>query len=169
MIVFPSAIIGLAGIALIVKPGYGEFDSMATLIGISAGIFAAFAMVTIRSISDTEPPERVVLYLAVLGTLVSAVPLVWAWRTPDLRTLGLLLASGVFATFGQIHLTQAYGWAPAARVGPFGYTTVIFSALLAWLIWGESLDRWSMLGIFVVIASCLLAGWKRREPQQIEE
>jgi drug/metabolite transporter (DMT)-like permease len=41
---------------------------------------------------------------------------------------------------------------------------VIFSAFLAWLIWGEGLDRWSMLGIAIVVATCVLAGWRRREP-----
>jgi drug/metabolite transporter (DMT)-like permease len=163
-IVFPCAVLGLVGIALIVKPGAGMFSGAGALFGVAAGVFAAFAMVTVRSISDTEPATRIVFYLAALGTVISAVPLTWAWETPDARTFAFLVLSGVLATVGQVNLTSAYAWAPAARVGPFSYTSVIFSAFLAWLIWGEGLDRWSMLGIAIVVATCVLAGWRRREP-----
>lgn len=167
-IVFPCAVLGLAGIALIVKPGVGTFSGFAALVGVASGIFAAFAMVTVRSISDTEPATRIVFYLASMGTLISAVPMAWAWETPDARTVVFMLLSGVFATIGQVNLTGAYAWAPAARVGPFSYTSVIFSAFLAWLIWDEGLDRWSMLGIAIVVATCVLAGWRRAEPQMEE-
>ncbi|WP_420465155.1 DMT family transporter [Panacagrimonas sp.] len=167
-IVFPSVLLGLAGIALIVKPGSGAFGGMAVIVGLAAGVLAGFAMVSIRRISDTEPPERIVFYLAAVGTLISLPPLYWAWQTPDARTLVLLVGTGAFATLGQLQLTRAYGCAPAARVGPFGYSAVMFSALLAWVLWGESLDRWALLGMLVVIASCILAGWRRREPQMEE-
>ena len=66
----------------------------------------------------------------------------------------------MLATVGQLNLTRAYAHAPAARVGPFSYTSVIFSALLAWLIWGEALDRWSLLGI--VIGWSILSAWRER-------
>lgn len=167
-IVYPCAVLGLAGIALIVKPGEDTFAGGAALVGVMSGISAAFAMVTVRSISDTEPAARIVFYLAALGTLVSAVPLLWAWQTPDPRTFVFLVLSGVFATLGQLDLTRAYTWAPAARVGPFSYTSVISSAFLAWLIWGEGIDRWSMLGIAIVVGTCVLAGWRRPEPQMEE-
>jgi drug/metabolite transporter (DMT)-like permease len=165
LIVFPAVLLGLAGIALIVKPGAAEIPWLAGLVGLASGVFAACAMVSIRRISDTEPALRIVFYFALLATLISAVPLLWAWATPTPLAWVQLLGAGVFATYGQINLTKAYAFAPAARVGPFTYTAVIFSALLAWLIWGETLDRWSALGCGLVILTCVLVGWRRREPQ----
>src|SRR5581483_11761771 len=141
LIVFPAAIIGIVGIGFIVRPSSG-FDLAAGLVGALAGVLAAGAMVGIRRISDTEPASRIVFYFALLATIIAAVPMTWAWRTPDLRESALLIATGLTATWGQLCLTRAYSLAPAARIGPFTYTSVVFSALLAWWLWGESLDRW---------------------------
>lgn len=167
-IVYPSVVLGFAGIALIVQPGAGVFSGFAVIVGVASGVMAGFAMVTIRRIADTEPPERIVFYLAAMGTAVSAVPLVWSWHTPDALTALYLLGAGVFATLGQLNLTRAYTWAPAARVGPFSYAAILFAAMLAWWLWDEALDRVSLLGMVAVILSCILAGWRRREPVQEE-
>lgn len=168
LIVFPAALVGLVGIGFIVKPGAEGLNLFASLIGISSGIFAACAMVSIRRISDTEPTPRIVFYFAALATMISAVPLLWAWQTPSAETFAILVGAGISATIGQLCLTQAYVCAPAARVGPFTYMAVIFSALLAWLIWDESLDRWFAIGSILVIATCIMVGWQRKEPQMEE-
>lgn len=164
-VVVPASLLGLLGIALIVKPGHAQIDWLAGLIGVASGVLAGCAMVSIRRISDTEPALRIVFYFALLSTAISAVPLLWAWQMPSLDAWLLLIGAGLFATVGQLNLTQAYSWAPAARVGPFTYTAVIFSALLAWLIWDEAMDSWSALGALLVIATCVLVSWRRPEPQ----
>ena len=163
-IVFPAALVGLVGIGFIVQPS-ASFDPTVGIVGALAGVFAACAMVSIRRISNTEPASRIVFYFAALSTAIAAIPMLWAWKTPNLREAALLVATGLFATWGQLCLTRAYALAPAARVGPFTYTAVVFSALLAWALWGESLDRWSALGIALVVATCVMVGWTRREPQ----
>lgn len=167
-IVFPAALLGLVGIAFIVRPGQHPVDWLAGLVGTASGLLAACAMVSIRRISDTEPAQRIVLYFVAMATAISAVPLLWAWQTPDPQTLLLLVGAGVTATVGQLNLTRAYAWAPAALVGPFTYTAVIFSALLAWLIWDEQLDRWSLLGMVLVVATCVMVGWRRRIPATLD-
>ncbi|MES0874195.1 DMT family transporter [Sinimarinibacterium thermocellulolyticum] len=156
LVVFPAALLGLVGIALITRPGLHPVDPFAAIVGAVSGLLAACAMVSIRRLTDTEPATRVVFYFALLGTAIAGVPLLWAWQTPSLPALGLLIAAGALATLGQIHLTRAYGCAPAALVGPFTYVTVLLAALIGWLVWGEKLDRWSLLGAALVIATCLL-------------
>jgi drug/metabolite transporter (DMT)-like permease len=159
-IVFAAAFVGLLGIGFIVRPT-ADFDTWAGAVG----VLAACAMVSIRRISDTEPASRIVFYFAALSTLISAIPMAWAWRLPTATEFVLLVATGLLATCGQLFLTRAYALAPAARVGPFTYTTVIFSGLLAWALWGETLDRWFVLGAALVVTTCVMVGWQRREPQ----
>ena len=157
-IVFPAVLTGLAGVALIVKPGGGgSFDPAAGLIGAISGVFAAGAMVNIRRIADTEPSGRIVFYFSLLSSAVSALPLWWTWRTPTRDALLALLACGVLATAGQLCLTRAYASARAALVGPFTYTSVIFAALLGWALWSETPDALSALGALLVILTCVLA------------
>lgn len=164
-VVYPAALTGLAGIALIVKPGAANINWIAGVIGACSGVLAACAMVSIRRISDTEPAPRIVFYFVAMATVISAVPMLWAWQAPDTITLLQLVGAGLTATIGQLCLTKAYALAPAARVGPFTYSAVIFSALIAWALWGERMDGWSALGSLLVVATCVMVGWKRQEPQ----
>ncbi|MDB5969007.1 MAG: Permease of the drug/metabolite transporter superfamily [Hydrocarboniphaga sp.] len=160
-----ASLLGLAGIALIVKPGAGGLASTAALVGWLSGLLAATAMVSIRRISDTEPTLRIVFYFAACSSALSLMPMLWFW-TPLPRAAWLpLLGAGLAATAGQLALTRAYSLAAAALVGPFTYTCVLFSALLAWIVWGESLDRLSIAGGLVVIGSCILVSLRRREPR----
>lgn len=162
--VFPAIAIGLLGIALIVQPGRAPVDPLAGMIGIASGLLAACAMVGIRRISDTEPAPRIVFYFALLSTLITALPLLWRWQTPSLEGGLLMVAAGLFATHAQLNLTRAYGCAPAALIGPFTYLSVVFAGALAWVIWDETMDPWSLLGVALVVLTCVLAGYAGRKP-----
>lgn len=161
----PAALLGLAGVAMIVKPSASGFFSPYAAIGAISGLLAAGAMVGIRRISDTEPTARVVFYFTAIGSLVSAIPLLWAWRTPSAEALGWLVTTGLSATLGQLALTRAYALAPASQVGPFSYTVVIFSGGLGWLFWNERPDAWAVAGGTLVVATCLLLSLRRPEPR----
>lgn len=151
--------VGLFGIALIAKPSAGTLN-FATLVGVASSITAAAAMVTIRRISHTEPAARIVFWFSALATLVSSVPLLWAWKTPAPHELALLVGTGVFATLGQLCLTRAYSLAPAARIGAFTYVAAVFGGLIGWALWNEAPDGASIAGMLLVVACCLLAGWR---------
>ncbi len=148
--------IGFVGVVLILRPGHDLFTPVA-LVGLASGIFAAFAMTTIRRMSSTEPTVRIVFYFALAGTLGSAIPLYWSWQSVDLSLVFPLTAIGVLATVGQLFLTKAYSLAPAARVGSITYTTVVFAALYGWIFWSEAPDWFTALGALLVFAGGMLA------------
>ena len=156
----PLALLGLAGVALIVKPG-AITVSLAAWVGASSGVFAACAMVSLRRISDTEPPARIVFYFALLGLAVSVIPMFSGVDWPTALQGLCLLATGLCATLGQLELTRAYASAPAAPVSALGYSGVVFAALLGWMFWRESLDGWSALGAVLIISTCLGAAWQK--------
>lgn len=160
----PAVLLGMTGIILMLKPDPSTLTGGAALVGLAAGMLAACAMVGIRRISDTEPAERIVFYFALLSTVISAVPLGWSWQTPAPLPLGLLILAGLCATVGQLHLTRAYGLVAASTIGPFTYLSVPFSAVIAWLIWDETLPNSAWLGALLVIATCILVSRKRPEP-----
>lgn len=148
--------IGFTGIALILKPAF-DGNGFPALVGVASGVFAALAMVGIRQLIRTEPASRIVFYFSLICTLVSAIPLLWTWRTPAPALWLLLLLMGVLASAAQLLLTRGYAHAPAAQVGPFIYSTVVFSALLGWLLWGDVFDTLSLLGAGLVCVGGVLA------------
>lgn len=153
---WPPLAVGFAGILLILRPGTGVFEPVA-LVALTAAVLAAVGQVGIRRLTLTEPATRIVFYFAALSTVVSALPLAGSWQAPSARAWGLLLAAGLLATVGQLLLTLAYASAPAGQVGPFLYTSVVFSGLLDWLFWGTTLDGLFLLGAALVVAAAILA------------
>jgi len=151
-----AVIVGFIGIAMVLKPGFGLFQA-AGLVGLASGLLAALAIVGIRRMTVTEPVVRVVFYFTVFGTLVSAIPLLWAWQNPAGRLLEMLCVMGVLAIMAQMCLTKGYSLAPAGQVGPFNYGNVVFAALLGWLIWGETLDGLTLVGAVLTCSAGIIA------------
>jgi len=146
---------GFGGIVLILKPDVGAFSPVA-VIGLASGIFAAVAMVGVRQLSRTEPTSRIVFYFTLTCAAGSAIPLLWSWRTPPAAVWFLLIAVGALASVAQLCLTRAYSHAPAAQVGPFTYSTVVFAAIVGWIAFNDVLDWSSAVGALLVIVGGVL-------------
>lgn len=151
-----TSAIGLVGVLLVAKPSEALFDALA-LVGLAASILAAFAFVSIREMSDTEPAFRIVFYFSLFSALISAVPLTWAWQPLDQHQLGLLLVIGLLATVSQIVMSKAYGLAPPGLIGPFAYLAIVFAGIVAWLRWGEMPDLTSLIGAALIFSASLLS------------
>jgi drug/metabolite transporter (DMT)-like permease len=67
------------------------------------------------------------------------------------------LAMGVTATACQLAMTRAYAHAPAAQVGPFIYSAVLFAAALDWLFWRKLPDAFTVVGGVLVAAAGILS------------
>ncbi|MEM7400938.1 MAG: DMT family transporter, partial [Pseudomonadota bacterium] len=128
-----AIMIGFLGVVLVLKPtGTIHIASIAGLLG---GALAALAKVTIRRMSPTEPTSRIVFYFGVISLLVSAMPMFWFWKNPDQSEWLLLVLLGAFGTVGQLFLTKAYALAPASKIAPFTYSSILFAAIIGWLFW----------------------------------
>lgn len=148
---------GFLGVGLILVPDFSTLAPVAT-IALLGGVLAAVAKVTVRRLSATEPAARTVFYFAAIGTVVSLLPLACLWQMPDERTLAWLVLLGIFATNGQLLLTRGMACAPAARLGPFTFFSVLFGAVLGWFFWQEVLGWLTLAGTLLVLASALLVG-----------
>jgi drug/metabolite transporter (DMT)-like permease len=152
--------LGFGGLLLILKPGASIFQPVA-LVGLLAAVFAAVAQVGVRRLTRTEPITRIVFYFSVIATGASALPACWSWRAPSPQLWGVLVALGLFATFAQLLMTRAYAHAPAARVGPFVYTSVVFAGVFDWWLWRKLPDPGFVLGAALV---CVAGAWTLRRP-----
>lgn len=98
-----------------------------------------------------------VFYFGVIATLVSAVPLLWGWQTPDSLQVWMWLALiGVAGTVGQMLMTYAYQIANPGQIGPYTYSAVIYAAVMGWLFWGEALLLTTVIGSVLIVVSGVL-------------
>lgn len=153
----PIVLIGLTGIAVMLRPGSPTGISLFALVGVTSGVLAAGAFVAIRRLSRTEPSLRIVFWFTSLSLVISATPLPWQWQTPSLGALLIMAAAGGLASLAQVALTRAYSLAPAAQVAPFNYLVVLFAGVLGIVFWQEHFDVMTVIGALLVIGSSLLA------------
>ena len=144
-----AGILGFVGVFLILKPD-GD-TNWASLVALLSSFMAAIAFVAVRKLSATEPTLRIISFFAICGLSISAIPLIWSWQTPSLTQFFLLGGVGLATTIGQFLLTRGYQNAPAASVGIFTYTSVIFGSFLGWLFWRELLDMNYLFGAVLII------------------
>ena len=147
--------VGFLGVLLVLRPDAGV--RWLSLVGLLGGLLAAMAKVTVRRLGRTEPALRTVFYFALFATLVSALPLLWTWRAPHGEQWLWIAVIGLAGTLGQVLLTRGYALAPAARVGPFTYFSVVFAGGYGYLFWGETLDLSFLGGAGLIAAAGVLA------------
>jgi drug/metabolite transporter (DMT)-like permease len=123
-----ALLLGSCGLLLILKPGLTILRP-AALVGLLAAILSAMAQVGVRGLTRTEPVIRIVYYFGLVSTGISLFPALSSWLTPGAAAWPALLGLGLTATVAQLFMTRADACAPAARVGPFIYTSVVLGAL----------------------------------------
>lgn len=155
------SLLGLMGVVLVAKPSDAVFSNL-SLIGLAASLLAATAFVSIREMSNTEPAYRMVFYFALFSSLISAVPLLWAWQPLSSDQLILLGAAGLLAALAQIVMSRAYSIAPPGLIGPVAYLAIVFAGVFSLVLWDEIPDLTSVLGAVLIFTASLLAVFWRK-------
>ena len=150
-----AAAIGLVGVILVAKPDAGMFNQM-SIIGLGASFLAALAFVTVRALTSTESPEKIVFYFCFIGTLISMIPMFWLWRPYSWTELGFLIGAGLLANISQIFMSNAYKLAPAGQIGPVNYIAIIFAGIWGFIFWRETPDHYSLIGFGLILGAIIL-------------
>lgn len=92
---------GLIGVFCLFHPS-SAIASIAGLLGLLSGVLAGLAQISIKKLSTTEPGLLIVMMYAIIGSIVSLVPMLFEYTAPDTRGWLLLLAIGCFGNLGQL-------------------------------------------------------------------
>ena len=157
-----ATVVGFVGVLIILRPGFAELTP-AMALPVVAAVFMATSILIVKSLSRTDDPNTVVLYMNLFLTPMSLIPALFVWRWPDWHTLLLLLLVGVLAALAHIALTRSYTKADASAVIPFDYARLPFVAAIAYLVLGQVPDTWTWVGAAVIAASSIYIA--RRESQ----
>ncbi len=150
-----AALIGLLGVLCVAKPDAGLWNQL-SFIGLSASFLAAMAFVTVRALTATEPPERIVFYFCSIGTLISMIPMFWHIRPYTWTELSFLIGASLLANVSQLVMSHAYRLAPAGQIGPVNYVAIIFAGLWGYLFWRETPDFYSLIGFALILLAIVV-------------
>ncbi len=161
-----ASVAGFMGILILVRPGSAIFHP-ATLLLVVAALCNAFYFLMTRKLAG-ENAYTTLVYSALVGTVGLSLALPWQLHAgaPTLHEAALFLLLGLFAGLGHWFVISAYLLAPASLLTPFAYLQIIWATLYGFAIFGQLPDRWSALGMAVIVANglwlALQAGWPFR-------
>jgi drug/metabolite transporter (DMT)-like permease len=157
-----AVLVGWSGVLLVAQPaqlleGSGSLAGPAVLIAVAGAFCTALAYVSVRSLARSEHPLVIVFYFPLVAVPLSLqlVLLNPVWPTPV--ELLWLLGVGVFTQLGQVFLTSSLVALPAARATAISYVQVAFAGLWGWLLFGETVDGWTIGGAVLVLTATLIS------------
>jgi len=155
--------LSLVGLGLLFHPSAG-IVSLPGLCGLASGALAGLALTTTKRLSDSDEPLSIVVWFALIASVVSALPLLWSFVLPQGTAWAWLLAVGLFGSLGQLGLTWAYKHAPVTRVAPLGYSGLLFAGLIGFAAWGEVPDLLGLAGMLLITAAGITVARERATP-----
>jgi drug/metabolite transporter (DMT)-like permease len=117
--------------------------------------------ISIKFLSRTEHPDAIVVYTTLIWVPMSLLPAVFVWEWPSLAGWGWVALAGFLGTAGHMCWTRAFRLGDASALTPLSFVQLPVVALLAWLLFGETVDRWTLAGSTIIFIS--IAYIARRE------
>lgn len=146
-------LVSFVGVLIVVRPGWGMTPGIGW--ALAAGCFHGSYLVATRWLAGAYRPRFLLwsqlamgaIILIPLGLLPGDIPAI----TPDLALLLGLSALGSAA--GNLLLVIVNRTTPAGVVAPLIYSQLIAATGFGWLVFNEWPDRYTMIGLTVIIAA----------------
>lgn len=156
--------LGFAGTLVIIRPGLQAVNP-GHLFALSAGTALAVYFLLTRRVANSAPAMAITYWTNLIGAagLTLLAPLYWVAPTP--AQWAMFAALGAIAVAGHLFITLAYERAEASLLAPLAYTEMVTSTLMGWVFFGDLPDRFTFLGVGILIGCALYISARERAAQ----
>ena len=156
-----AVVIGFIGTLIIIRPGFQEI-SPGQLLALGAGTSLAIYMLMTRKISGENHAMVTTFHTSFAGAIIASVIAWFVWQTPTASQWGLFVLLAFIATFGHFLIVRAYDYCEASLLAPLAYTEMIMATAAGWWFFGDFPDRWTFLGVGILIACAIYISVRER-------
>ncbi|MEM7746418.1 MAG: DMT family transporter [Pseudomonadota bacterium] len=146
-----AVLLGMIGTALVLEPGQSGFHP-AMLAAIAVAALMGLRDILIRRHIATETALAIV-FTANLAAGVIGLATLPIWVSLDARQWTLLATASLLLTIAQLLVTGAFRHGEAASVACLRYTSILWAALIGWLIWREEPTVFDWAGAVLISVS----------------
>lgn len=144
--------IGFLGTLFILRPGSAGFRVEAFII-LGSALTWAISNILIKRLVHMHDPKVIVLSVTFLITPVSFLLAIFFWEPVSFKMIVWLVLLGWVSNIGQLTLARAYASAELSLLVSFDFLRLVFIAVIAYLVYDEMLDIWTMVGSGIIVAS----------------
>ncbi|PIB25902.1 hypothetical protein BFP76_12965 [Amylibacter kogurei] len=174
-----AVILGFAGVLVILRPFGQHLDPMAILPVVGALFYALAMMFTGRYCAQEQSMSLLFWYFLTLGTcgvigmvVIQGIdvgqlgepsflnrPFVW----PTLAVFGWIIVQSIGSGYAILLQTRAYQIADASIVSVFEYSLLVFAGFWGWLLWGENLILWDLIGMAMIAIAGICIAFRNKD------
>lgn len=147
--------LGLVGVFIIVRPTTGAINP-GQLIALAAAVGFGSSVAMMKSLTRTETTVAIVFWMLVVQSAAGAVPALSTWAWPSAWVWACAIAIAFSGTFSHFCMARAMLYADATVVLPMDFLRVPLTAAAGWLLYGERMDAFTVLGATLILAGNLL-------------
>lgn len=161
-----AVLLGLLGVAVIVRPSAGTVDA-GQLIALACAFGFAISVVLVKSLTRTDAAITVIFWMLVIQSAIGLVPALLVWQWPLAQTWGWVLVVAFCGTYSHYCFARAMQHADTTVVVPMDFLRVPLTALAGWLVYSEQVDLLTGLGVLLILVgnALNLFRWPRQVPR----
>jgi drug/metabolite transporter (DMT)-like permease len=150
-----AIVLGLVGVAVIVRPGTNAINP-GQLIALGAAVGFGISITMMKSLTRTENTVAIIFWMIVIQSAAGFFPAIYWWQWPSTYAWSWMVVIAFCGTFSHFCMARAMLYADATIVVPMDFLRVPLSATAGWLLYAERLDIYTVLGAILILTGNLL-------------
>jgi drug/metabolite transporter (DMT)-like permease len=147
-----ATLLGFIGVLVILQPGTEAF-SWSLLIPIVGAFASSMRDIISRILARTDDSIAITFWSSLILVIGSAFTALFGWSAVSGVEWMLFLLAGAVNFCAHVLIIEAYRFSRAAVVAPFKYTSLLWSAALGFLVWGDVPGGWVWVGAAILVVS----------------
>jgi S-adenosylmethionine uptake transporter len=163
-----ASLLAIAGVGIILagqaRAELGHEALLGTASILISAVCYAYNIILMRQQAQLAGPIEIAFFQSaiVAGVLALAAP--WLAAVPDLVHAPAMVGAALLAVGSLLLLSWAYARGEASYLAPTEYTSFLWAALLGWLVFGETVSLFTLIGAALIIVGCVIAARRRPVP-----
>jgi drug/metabolite transporter (DMT)-like permease len=156
-----AVIVGFLGAMVIVRPGGLPIDAGVMFALASSAAYAVYIVLT-RMVARRDSTATSMIYVGLVGLVLTTAVGVFYWKPMDPFALGLMLTLMVTMCVSHGLMMKALSLAPASLLQPFNYLALPWGITLSFVVFGHLIDPISLAGAAVIAGAGLVVMARER-------
>ena len=147
-----ALVVGIAGVLIVVRPGFETVSMGQLLILLSVTLWAGCQLI-IRELGRTESAFAQGFYTVIVFTPVTALATIPIWVTPSLSSVAMMFMIAAVSTVGIWFYGEAFRRAEMTAILPLEATKLVWAVGLGWIFFAEQPEVLTLVGGLVIFGA----------------
>jgi drug/metabolite transporter (DMT)-like permease len=158
-----ALMVGFVGVLIAVPPVGPLPELIPALLGLSAAVLWAYSSVLYRENVPHNSNMQLMLLNNATMLSFSALPMPWLWHAPSVLQWEILVPIAILGLAAHALYLSGIRLVPVAVAGPIGFSSLLWSIALGYLVWGDVPSLHILLGgVLILLAAAIIFGADRR-------